>query len=129
MDVEASQDYATKRLPCSANTYWNGSSCVLQPGERRNWHRRQTNEVEVSMSPLHNALLDVIKANDGKYSWYQLDRALSCRGLAGDVSSKLMAALHELEQGGFITTTAGHSPAQPLYLITDEGKRVLESSS
>jgi DNA-binding HxlR family transcriptional regulator len=81
------------------------------------------------MSPFQLAILESIEANDGKYSWYQLDRALTQRpgGLDPAIVSKdLMAALRELEEAGFITTTADHNPGQPLYSITPRGLEHLE---
>ena len=79
------------------------------------------------MSPFQIAILEVIKANDGKFSWYQIDRALSQRANSdGGVSGSLMPALRELEQGGFVTTGAGHNPAQPLYSMTPAGRQQLE---
>jgi DNA-binding PadR family transcriptional regulator len=81
------------------------------------------------MSPTQIIILEIIKANDGKFSWYQLDRELTYRGGGLDpaiVSKNLMPALHELEQGGFITTAAAHSPGQPLYSITPKGLECLE---
>jgi DNA-binding PadR family transcriptional regulator len=71
------------------------------------------------------AVLKVIEANDGKLSWYQLDRALS-RAHGGDiVSTDLMRSLKELEDRGFISTKVGHSAAQPLCIITSDGRAKL----
>jgi DNA-binding PadR family transcriptional regulator len=80
------------------------------------------------MSPLQITILELIKANDGRFSWYQLDRALTHRARAdpGMVSKELMPSLHELHQAGFITASAGHNPAQPLYSITPAGQRELQ---
>lgn len=75
------------------------------------------------MNPLQIAILEIIQSNDGKFSWYQLDRALTHRsGIdPGIVSSGLMAALHELEQAGFISARIGHNTAQPLFSISPSG--------
>ncbi len=81
------------------------------------------------MSLLQIAILKVIKANDGKFSWYQLDRALTQRAAGVDpsiVSKDLMSALRELEQVGFIRTSDGHNPGQPLYSMTPAGQQQLE---
>jgi DNA-binding PadR family transcriptional regulator len=72
-----------------------------------------------AMSTLRIAILKMIKANDGKFSWYQLDRALTRRAGGVDpgvVSKDLMSALRELEQEGFITTRrpAGRSASRQL---------------
>jgi len=80
------------------------------------------------MSPLQITILELIKANDGRFSWYQLDRALTHRARTdpGTVSEHLMPSLHELQQAGFITASAGHNPAQPLYSVTPAGQRELQ---
>jgi DNA-binding PadR family transcriptional regulator len=82
------------------------------------------------MSPSQIAILEIINANDGKFSWYQLDRALSQQAGGTDpgiVSIDLMPALRELQREGFIITGAGHNPAQPLYSITPAGQQQLEA--
>ena len=84
------------------------------------------------MSHLQITILKIVKANDGKLSWYQLDRALTHRAGGLDpavVSKDLMPALHELEQAGFVATSAGHDPAQPLYSITLSGLQSLREST
>lgn len=76
-------------------------------------------------SPFQRAILDIIQANDGELTWYQLDRALTRRGGEWDpgiMSRELMPALRELEQGGFLATRAGPHPAQPRYSITPAGQ-------
>jgi DNA-binding PadR family transcriptional regulator len=80
------------------------------------------------MSPLQVTILKIIEANDGKFSWYQLDRALTHRAGVdpGIVSRDLMPALRELEQAGFITASAGYNPAHPLYSVTPKGQEQLE---
>jgi DNA-binding PadR family transcriptional regulator len=82
------------------------------------------------MTFLQLAILEIVKANDGRFSWYQIDRALTQRAGGFDpgiVSKDLMPALRELEEGGYIITRTGHNPARPLYSIRDEGERELEA--
>lgn len=84
--------------------------------------------IEVIMNPLHLAILRIIDTNDGKFSWYQIDRVLSQQGPAGDAwpaTGGLMPVLRELERSEYITTTTGPNPAQPLYSITQAGHRQL----
>jgi DNA-binding PadR family transcriptional regulator len=84
------------------------------------------------MSPFHVAILEVIEANHGSFSWYQLDRALSNRAEASDpalVSTGLMPAPHQLEAAGFITTSGGPAPGQPLYSLTPAGREQLERTT
>jgi Fe2+ or Zn2+ uptake regulation protein len=90
---------------------------------------RPLNVDRIKMSPFQLTILEIIEANDGKYSWYQLDRALTQRpgGLDPAIVSKdLMAALRDLEEAGFITTTADHNPGQPLYSMTPRELEHLE---
>jgi DNA-binding HxlR family transcriptional regulator len=80
------------------------------------------------MSSIQIAILKAIQANDGKLSWYQLDRELTQRiGSVGPpaVSEALLPSLRELEQANLIATIAGHHPAQPLYSITAIGQQLL----
>lgn len=80
------------------------------------------------MSPLKIAILKIIQANDGKFSWYQLDRALTQQAAVDPsiVSKELMPALRELEREGLIATAVGHNPSQPLYTITAAGLQQLQ---
>jgi DNA-binding HxlR family transcriptional regulator len=80
------------------------------------------------MSPLQIAILEIVKLNDGKLSWYQIDRALANRGGVDlqAASMGLMATLRGLEAAGFIATNPGHHPAQPLYSLTPVGQQQLE---
>ena len=78
---------------------------------------RMTSDVAQIKQPV----LAAIARNDGKWSWYQLDRALSAQGL--DVS-RLMDALSELEAEGLVRALpVAERPGQPLYALTSEGKR------
>jgi DNA-binding HxlR family transcriptional regulator len=82
------------------------------------------------MSDFQITVLTAIQANDGKFSWYQLDRALTHRAGVdpGKVSKDMMLALRELEGAGFIIAGVGHNPGQPLYSITASGQQLLESN-
>ena len=84
---------------------------------------------EPAMNPVHLAVLRTINTNDGKFSWYQIDRALSQQRLDVDAwpaPGGLMPVLRELEQSVCVTTTVGQNPSQPLYSITLTGHRQLE---
>ena len=65
-------------------------------------------------------LLKLIANNDGKWSWYQLDRALSTRGLIPP--APIPKILKSAEREGLIRSLPGANPAQPVYEITTEGK-------
>lgn len=78
----------------------------------------------MTMTAFQIAILEIVQANDGNLSWYQIDRALTQRVGGWDpgiVSRDLMPTLRALEQDGFIARSAGHNPAQPLYRITSAG--------
>ncbi|MDX2037241.1 MAG: hypothetical protein SFX72_11370 [Isosphaeraceae bacterium] len=64
-------------------------------------------------------ILDLIEANSGRYSWYQLDRCLSESGV--EHAGQLMPLLRGLIADGLIETASGPNPAQPVYAITDAG--------
>lgn len=83
------------------------------------------------MSPLHIAVLKIINANNGTFSWYQIDRALTHRaGLDPRiVSGGLMPALRELEQSGCISAAPGQNSTPSLYSITPAGQQQLEAHS
>jgi DNA-binding PadR family transcriptional regulator len=81
------------------------------------------------MNPVHIAVLRIINTNDGKLSWYQIDRALSQKGVVGGgwpAPGGLMPVLRELEQSEYISASVGPNPAQPLYSITQMGHHQLE---
>ena len=80
------------------------------------------------MSPFQVTIMEVIEANDGRFSWYQLDRTLSNRAEGpdpGTVSTGLIQALGELEQAGFLATSPGHAPGLPVYSLTPAGRQRL----
>jgi DNA-binding PadR family transcriptional regulator len=74
-------------------------------------------------------VLRIIKANDGRFSWYQIDRELTHReGFdPGIVSSGLMPVLRELEHSGCIIAAAGQNSTPSLFSITPAGRQQLEA--
>jgi DNA-binding PadR family transcriptional regulator len=75
------------------------------------------------MNALQIRLLKLIKANDGQFSWYQLDRAVSTERVEG--VGNLMHVLKSLQSDGLISSREGANPAQPTYSITNEGMNAL----
>ena len=69
-------------------------------------------------------LLDLIAEHDGHWTWYQLDRALSIRGL--DVSH-LIQDLDTLERDGLIAVFP-RGKGQPRYALTDKGRARLRKN-
>lgn len=68
-------------------------------------------------------ILELIEANSGRYSWYQLDRHLSEFGV--DHAGRLMPLLRELIADGLIESAPGANPAHPVYSITGAGVSVM----
>lgn len=72
------------------------------------------------------AMVELVSLNDGKWSWYQLDRGLLARGIAG--GADVITMVRELIDGGFIDESTGHNPSQTLYSVTDKGRKMLTSA-
>lgn len=72
-------------------------------------------------------ILKLVGKNDGKFSWYQLDRQLTFNGI--EMSENLMQAVRDLESGGLITSKKGDNPSQPLYSLTLQGKAFVNEYS
>lgn len=79
------------------------------------------------MNQLQAKLLELIQLNNGKYSWYQLDRAISFENVEG--RENLMENLKTLQSQGFITSQQGPNPSQPTYSITENGLAVLKTTA
>jgi DNA-binding PadR family transcriptional regulator len=71
------------------------------------------------MSETRMKILELIAANSGQYSWYQIDQHLSESGV--EHAGQLMPLLRGLVADGLITSATGPNPAQPVYSITDAG--------
>ncbi len=72
-------------------------------------------------------LLQLIHKNDGKWTWYQLDRALWGDELSK--SGKLKDALGDLVARGLIRSEKVESMPNPVYFITEDGISYLENES
>jgi DNA-binding HxlR family transcriptional regulator len=70
---------------------------------------------------MEQELLALIAEHDGQWGWYQLDRALSVRGI--DVSG-LMAALDALERARLVAVSLAKPGQQPHYRLTTKGRRL-----
>jgi hypothetical protein len=81
------------------------------------------------MEPFEREILELIAAHDKEYSWYQLDRALAAWSVNRErnlISLRgLPRVLRGLEEQGFVSSETGHHPSQPVYSITDKGKRAI----
>lgn len=71
--------------------------------------------------------LDLTAKNDGKWTWYQLERGLNARGIGGQVDT--IEEVRKLVKEGLITERKDDKYPHPLYFITDEGRHILKSYS
>lgn len=75
---------------------------------------------------IHQFILDLIAANDGLWGWYQLDRALSQRGI---FTAQLPAILAELVAGGLIASDGPSDKASTHYRLTEGGRNRLRDAT
>lgn len=76
------------------------------------------------MTTFRLTVLQLIAARDGKYSWYQIERALGQRGVC--LEENLMDALKDFEEQSLILATPqANLPAQPLYSVSEQGRQLL----
>ena len=73
------------------------------------------------------ATLEILAGPPATWDWYKLDRALSARGLGGQMNPARIA--DSLTSEGLVKTVAGRSPAMPTYSITEKGRRWLKEHS
>jgi hypothetical protein len=75
---------------------------------------------------LRRTIVELIDRNDGKWTWYQLERGLTGVGLGG--RSDAAAILTDLVQDGVLSEQADQRYPHPLYRITEKGKLLLAQS-
>lgn len=71
-----------------------------------------------------SSILELISEHDGEWGWYQIDRALTTRGLP---TAGMMAALKALEHDGFIEMRRMPEWKQPHYFLTEKGTFTLKT--
>lgn len=69
-------------------------------------------------------ILRLIANNDGKLSWYQLDRSLSHDEFL-PIMDQMMPLLEQLEQDGLIKSEG----EAPRYRVTDAGQAIVEQQA
>jgi DNA-binding PadR family transcriptional regulator len=79
------------------------------------------------LNELRLRLLETIADHDGDYGWYQLDRAVSSTGVV--INERLLDVLRELEGNGFLTSASNGSKKDPVYRITEAGRKVISNRS
>jgi len=74
---------------------------------------------------IEKVIVELIARNDGKWTWYQLERALTGRGSDGTVNA--VAEAEALIKAGLLETKLDPAYPAPLYFITKRGLLFLES--
>lgn len=70
-----------------------------------------------------HTIVDLIEKNDGKWTWYQLQRGATARGLNGKIN--FMEVVSELINEELITEQTDSRYPHPLYRITNKGREFL----
>lgn len=78
------------------------------------------------MMDLRRTIVELVDRNDGKWTWYQLERGLTGVGLGG--RSDAVVILTDLVQEGMLSEQADSRYPHPLYRITAKGKLLLAQS-
>lgn len=71
------------------------------------------------------AILSLLSVSGTSWNWYKLDRALSARGLGGQCNVAEIAL--SLSREGLLKESVEGNSAMPMYTISEEGRRWLES--
>ena len=75
---------------------------------------------------MQGIILELISRNDGKWTWYQLERGLDSKGLGG--CPNLMELIGDLVQAGLLEEQHDDRFPHPLYRVTKQGHAVLATS-
>jgi DNA-binding HxlR family transcriptional regulator len=70
---------------------------------------------------LKEIIFQLIYANDGKWTWYQLERGLTAKGVGGQ--SNTMVLIHELINEGLISEKEDKRYPHSLYCVTELGRK------
>jgi predicted transcriptional regulator len=70
-------------------------------------------------------VLSLIQKNDGRWTWYQLARALTVHGYGGQ--GNVVTFMNELVKEGLILTKIAPNYQNPLYCMTAQGRNWLEN--
>lgn len=68
-------------------------------------------------------IIELIAKNDGKWTWYQLERGLNRHGIGGQVNA--VAEVDLLIADGLLAAKPDPAYPAPLYFITEKGKTFL----
>jgi PadR family transcriptional regulator PadR len=75
------------------------------------------------LTQLELVLLQLIQKGQGKWSWYELANALSCRDVPREPD--MMEVLKKLEKKGLILREVKENSPRDAYLLTSKGINVL----
>jgi hypothetical protein len=76
---------------------------------------------------IREAVLQLIAAHDGKWSWYQIERGLSARSINSE--GRLMSIINDLISDNLIVAVPSSIASQSMYELTDAGKMALSSTT
>jgi hypothetical protein len=74
---------------------------------------------------IRTTIVELIDRNDGKWTWYQLERGLTRAGLGG--RGDTMSVVAELVHEGLLSEQSDERYVHPLYRITEKGKAFLKT--
>lgn len=69
---------------------------------------------------IRRTIVDLIERNDGKWTWYQLERGLTAAGVGG--RADLMEIVADLVREGLLSEHSDARYPHPLYRVTEEGR-------
>ncbi len=72
-------------------------------------------------------IVELIAKNDGKWTWYQLERGLNSRNIGGQINT--ITEVEALIADGLLTMKSDPNYPAPLYLVTEKGKAFLSTNS
>lgn len=72
---------------------------------------------------IRRTIVDLIERNDGKWTWYQLERGLTGTGVGG--RADFMEIVTELVREGLLSEQSDARYPHPLYRVTEKGREFL----
>lgn len=75
---------------------------------------------------IRTVIVELINNNDGKWTWYQLERGLTHVGAGGRADT--MSVLAELIHEGLLSEQSDERYMHPLYRVTEKGREFLKTS-
>jgi hypothetical protein len=85
------------------------------------------NSIPKELRSMAQEILMFIEKNNGKWSWYQLDRVLS-HDENLPIMDRLLEAIKGLESNGLILSDLSDNESMPKYRITEAGINLLNKA-